>query len=311
MSILITGGSGTLGQELVRQLQAQDPNRRIVIYSRDEGKQAAMAREFPEGGPVGLRYMLGDVCDTERLKMALKGVTDVTHVIHAAAMKMIDKCEMDSIEATRINVMGTLSVAKACIQSGVARAIYISTDKSPDACSLYGLTKRMAESIWVHSNCYGSCQFDCVRYGNVLGSNKSVMLTWKNQARLGEAITVTEADATRFFWRIREAAAFTLKTLARDSRGVIYIPKMKSYRIMDMATVFSAKNIKMTGFRCPEKMHECLWTDWENGWVRDLGDCYALYPMIHPWIVKMAMPGQQVDKPLRSCDCLSDVKDLL
>jgi len=273
----------------------------LVVYSRDEGKQAAMARTFPEGGPDGLRYMLGDVCDTERLTMAMRGIT---HVIHAAAMKMIDKCEWDAFEATRINVMGTLSVVKACMRTGVHRAIYISTDKAPNSCGVYGATKRLGEEIWTHANTYGPTEFDCVRYGNVRGSNKSVFQTWKALAATGKTIELTSGTATRFFWDVKDAASFCLRALECDTRGMIYIPKMQSYKMADMARQFTDKII-ITGYRCPEKDHEILWTDWEHQWVRDLGWAYCLYPMIHPWTINMDMRGQPVQQQVTSENSLA------
>ena len=294
--VLITGGAGTLGREITRVLHESDPTLRIVIYSRDEGKHAAMSREFPEGGPVGIRYMLGDIRDYNRLTMAMTGCDTV---IHAASMKMIDRCEYDAWEAVGINVHGTQIVAQACQDMDVENALFISTDKSPAPVSTYGRTKAMAEDIWIHANNYGKCNFHAVRYGNVIAAAKSAFHTWQQQAALGNPVTVTSMEATRFFWEAPAAADFCVDHIVADP-GCIYIPRMHSYRIADVARSYS-ENIVVTGWRCPEKTHEELWTDWENQNVRDHGDYYCLYPATHSW-GDIIMTGTPVLKPVCSGD---------
>lgn len=302
--VLITGGAGSLGSEVVKMLHRQDPKRRLVVYSRDEGKHQALRREVPEGGSAGVRYMIGDIRDTDRLAMAMTGCT---YMIHAAAMKMIDTCEYEAWEATDINVNGTISVAKACLRAGVKHAVYVGTDKCPDPVSTYGRTKGLAEDVWIHSNTYGPCTFDAVRYGNVIGSNKSMFHHWKQLRLQGKPIPVTHPDATRFYWTIDAAAKFVVRVLSADSgrRGCVYIPKMKSYRIMDIARLYGEPEI--VGWRCPEKVHECLWTDHESTYTRNEGDYYVLYPETHPWQGDMQMPGAAV-RPVTSTDTLSDLK---
>ena len=300
---LITGGAGSLGREITRQLIAENVHQRIVIYSRDEGKQQAMREEIPEGGPDGVRYMLGDICDTDRLTAAMKYCD---RVIHCAALKMIDTCEYDVYEATRINVMGTLSVAKACTRSHIPRAIYVSTDKAVDPVSTYGFTKGLAEDIWIHSNLHSdTCSFMATRYGNVISSAKSVFHQWEKLRMEGKPIPVTHPDVTRYYWTLSNAANFVLKRLEDGSRGIIYAPSMRSYLIHDIAKLYGTPTI--TGWRCPEKIHEILWTDHETSYTTEVGDYYAVYPESHPW-GDCPMIGTPVTTTCSSKNHISDFK---
>lgn len=304
MRIAILGGAGSLGRELCKQLLGCNPDDRIVIYSRDEGKHADMRKTIPEGGPRGTRYMLGDICDTDRLRMAIR---NCEMVYHCAAMKMIDTCEYDAMEAERINIEGTKSVIRACIAENVLRAVHIGTDKIPDAVSIYGLSKAMAEGLWTHANTYGACEFVGVRYGNVCGSNKSVFHAWRN----ADVIHLTDANATRFFWPVSQAAEFVRHVMVDHSgtRGEVYIPKMQSYRMVDIASQYG-KPIRIIGWRCPEKTHEVLWTDFETQNVRDQGDHYCLYPYTHPW-GKIDIKGEEVISPISSMDYTTPLPEYL
>lgn len=280
-SFLITGGAGTIGRQITRLLHVEDPATRIVIYNRDEGKQADMARELPEGGPVGIRYMLGDINDTDRLIHALRGIT---HVIHAAAIKMIDWADYNAWETIKTNVNGTLSVARACIKAGVNHAILLSTDKAADGpVGVYGQSKLLAETAFIDSNNYGDCRFNACRYGNVLYANKSVFYQWERQARSGDPITVTDDAVTRFYWSVSDAAHFVCcRAMGETDRGLIYIPKMRGVRLIDLARKYS-DNIKITGFRCPEKLHEALWSVAESYRTYDREDYYVIHPHTHQW----------------------------
>jgi UDP-N-acetylglucosamine 4,6-dehydratase len=302
--VLITGGAGTLGREIARQLHLDHPSLRIVIYSRDEGKQAAMRAELPEGGADGLRYMLGDIRDYPRLLTAMEKCDTV---VHAAAMKMIDTCEYDAWEAVSVNVVGTQSVARACKEAGVRRALFVSTDKAPDPVSVYGKTKSIGESVWLHGNTISQTEFVAVRYGNVVGSAKSVFHRWKAQAQAGEPLTITSADATRFYWSVTAAADFCIRHLTEPvTRGCVYIPRMRSWQIANIARTYS-DNVVVTGWRCPEKTHEVLWTEWENDQVRMQDDRYVLYPYSHSWTSDCEMVGIVPTSPVRSNTVLSNI----
>jgi len=296
VNYFISGGTGTIGKELVAQLLAKKyclrATPKIIVYSRDEAKQAEMSETFPPGGVSGMRYIVGDICDYDRLVYGMKG-SDI--VIHAAAMKRIDTCEYNPIESLRVNVLGSLSVAKACIECGVRQAVFLSTDKACNPCSAYGAQKAAVERLWIGMNnmTYKTC-FNVVRYGNVYGSRGSVIDKWKDQAAAGEPLTVTSDVMTRFFWNVDEAASFILKRVADADRffdrGLIYIPKTKSFKIVDIALSIG-KEINVVGLRCPEKLHEDLISEVEgmNAW--DQGDFYIVCPSLHHWSANIIPRG--------------------
>ena len=280
MKIALIGGSGSLGRALARKLKDED---RVVIYSRTEGRQQEMAQELPEGGPRGLRYILGDVTDYRRLCEAIQGC-DV--VVHAAADKMIDACTYNIYQSTKNNIYGTENVARACNEVGVSIALFVSSDKACNAVSAYGAQKFLGEQLFTSSNNYGKCIFNSVRYGNCIASNKSMFHTWRYLAISGKPIPVTHADMTRFYWSIEEAAQFILdrinNILRSEDRGCIYVPRMNSYKLMDIARTYS-HNIVYTGLRGPEKIHEELVSRVEANHTYDRGDHYIIYPGYHNW----------------------------
>lgn len=270
----ITGGTGTLGKELVKQLYCSAE--RIVVYSRDEAKQAAMMKTFPEGGADGpMRYRIGDVRDYDRLKQAME---DCDTVIHTAAMKRIDTCEYNIFEAIKTNVEGSLNVVKAANSLGYEKAVLISTDKACNSCSTYGTTKSMAEKIFSNANNYGKCCSYSVRYGNVAGSRGAVHNIWKEAAESGKPINLTHPDMTRWFWSISEAAMFVMHTLPNAGRGVIYVPKMQAHKLYDLASKFS-DNINITGLRCSEKLHEEMVSVTEATNTYETPEWYAIHPI--------------------------------
>jgi UDP-N-acetylglucosamine 4,6-dehydratase/5-epimerase len=277
MNVFITGGSGTLGRELVRQLA--DTAEKIVIYSRDESKQAAMKAEFPETSVGNIRYRIGDIRDIDRMRIAMH---DCDTVIHAAAMKRIDTCETEVYECLKTNIDGTANVAKLCNELGIAKAVFISTDKACDPISAYGAAKAFSEHLWVQSNNYGPCRFNVVRYGNVRGSKGSIHEQW--ESKRGQRITVTSPEMTRYFWNLEDAAAFCLWALDSPSRGIILAPKMCSFRIIEIARQYSF-DIEITGLRCNEKLHERLVCDSDivSGLARDIGNAWAIFPHNHDW----------------------------
>ena len=291
MNYFITGGTGSVGKELVRQLSELITVGRIVIFSRNESRQAEMAAEFPEGGEAGVRYFIGDICDYDRLLFAMKGSGIV---IHAAAMKHIDKCEYNPTESIKNNVFGTMNVARACSELKVSEALFISTDKACSPISAYGAQKYASERFWIGMNNMSSTRFNLVRYGNVRKSTGSFYHKWKTLVAEGKPLPVTSDKMSRFFWNIESAAFFIINCLVDEKslsdRGCIYVPKMKSEKLIDIAKSIS-DNIEITGLRCPEKLQEELICSFEGNNCYDCGDHYILYPDLHEWVGTIVKRG--------------------
>lgn len=287
-TLLITGGTGTLGKELLRI--ATKLFDKVICYSRDEYKQAQVCQLYPEGGESGIRYFVGDVRDTERLLQAMQGVT---HVIHAAAMKRIDTCEYNPQEAIKTNIIGSQNVCECAIKAGVKKCILVSTDKAPSAITLYGSTKFVAERCFIDSNNLGKTRFSVVRYGNVIGSRGSVFELWQKQKENNIPITVTSKDMTRFFWKIEDAAKFVLDMLEITEGGEIFLPMMPSYKIIDIAKTYSS-NVVEVGLRGSEKLHEVLMTEDESKDCYSNDNFYIIYPQIHDWIKNINKKGFKV-----------------
>jgi UDP-N-acetylglucosamine 4,6-dehydratase len=295
MNVLITGGTGTIGREITRQIKDLPGVRKIMIFSRDEAKHAAMMEEFPEGGESGLRYFIGDICDYDRLRFAMRGVNVV---IHAAAMKHIDRCEYNPIESIRVNITGSVNVVRACIDEGVKNCMFISTDKACNPVSAYGAQKYAVERMMIGANNLGKTQFNCVRYGNVMGSRGSFIEKWEKLSSEGKSLNLTDADMTRFFWSISEAAKFVVERVfdanEYEDRGVVYIPILHSKRMMDIALTYT-NNINITGLRCPEKIHEELISKVEALSTFHYQDHYIIYPMSHDWCRDIEKRGKLIN----------------
>ena len=248
-NILITGGSGTLGHAIVRTAQAAHWDCRITVYSRSELRQAAMRAQYPQ-----LRYVLGDVRDYDRLAAAMAG-HDM--VIHAAAVKRIPEAEQQPINCYETNVIGSMNVARAAIASGVRRVIGISTDKACHAITAYGASKLAMEKLF-QAQPGTATIFTLCRYGNVVASNGSVIPIWREQARLGKALTVTDPRATRF-WMAESDAVRTIEHAAEMPHGTVTIPKMRSLSLQEMAHIVAPDApLYVTGWRSVEKVHEDL-----------------------------------------------------
>lgn len=259
--VLITGGTGSFGKAFTKELLTKGV-KQIRIYSRDELKQAQMKDEIQD---KRVEYLCGDVRDYERLCVAMEGV-DV--VVHAAAMKRIEKCEKDPQEAIKTNVLGSVNVANACLKSNVRRAVLISTDKAVYPVNLYGASKLTAEKIWIQSNVYRGKNhptvFSCVRYGNVLGSRGSVLHLFKDQASKG-VIKVTDQNMTRYFITIQQATDLVFLALETMQGGEIFLPKLRATSIYRLAQIVAGDvPIEITSQRGGEKLHEVLCTLEEN-----------------------------------------------
>jgi UDP-N-acetylglucosamine 4,6-dehydratase/5-epimerase len=267
--ILITGGTGSLGSTLVRKILDRMPKvKGVRVYSRDEAKQSEMRKGYG-GAPVA--FIIGDVRDRRRLLRAMQGCHVV---IHTAALKHVPVAEENPLEYIRTNVDGTLNVIECCLDAGVERAMFISTDKAVYPINLYGATKMCAERAWIRANLYAGGRpplFSACRYGNVWASRGSVIGLWVQQARAGQPLTVTDPDMTRFWFTLDQASSFVLKSLTEMAGGEIFVPKMPSMRIRDLVQVVSSiypekrggfphAATEVTGLRPGEKMDECLIT---------------------------------------------------
>ena len=272
--ILITGGTGSFGRAVVAAVLARDLADVVRVYSRDEWKQGEMAAQF--GRDPRLRFLLGDVRDRERLARAMDGV-DL--VVHAAALKQVPSCEYNPAEAVRTNVDGAQNVIDAAISAGVARTVALSTDKAVNPINIYGATKLCAEKLFAQGGVYAGSRpsrFACVRYGNVVGTRGSVIPLFIEQAKSG-VVTITDPKMTRFWISLEQAGEFLLGAI-RDMRGgEIFVPKIPSMRIVDLARAIAPKAVlKCVGRRPGEKLHELLLSAEESGLVREHRHHYVI-----------------------------------
>jgi UDP-N-acetylglucosamine 4,6-dehydratase len=261
-------------------LLAEYHPRRLIIFSRDELKQHNM--RMAGFNHESLRYFIGDVRDEKRLHRAFKGV-DI--IVHAAALKQVPACEYNPIEAIATNINGARNVIDAAIDTGVERVLAMSTDKATAPVNLYGATKLVAEKLFVQSNSYSGqngTRFSCVRYGNVVGSRGSVVPVFREQRPVGK-LTITDARMTRFWITLEQGVRFVISCIERMYGGEVFIPKLPSMNIMDLARVMAPEcSIEYIGIRPGEKIHESMVSADEARQAVDLGDRYAILPA-HPW----------------------------
>ena len=277
--ILVTGGTGSFGRKFLETVLERYEPRKVIIFSRDELKQSEMAREF--GGP-NVRYFIGDVRDLDRLKRAMHGV-DV--VVHAAAMKQVPACEYNPFEAVKTNVLGGANVIEASIDAGVEKVLAISTDKAVNPVNLYGATKLCTEKLFVQGNSYvaeGGTRFSCARYGNVVGSRGSVIPLFVEQHQSG-TITVTDERMTRFWITLQQGVDFVIQSLGVMEGGEIFVPKIPSMHILDLAkAVAPGSQIEFRGIRPGEKLHEVLVSEDESHHPLEHEKFYVITPL-HSW----------------------------
>lgn len=252
LTVVITGGTGSFGSALAERLIDRPEIGTIRIFSRDEFKQSELQKRLDS---PKLRYFVGDVRDEKRLQSAFYKA-DI--VIHAAAMKQVPACEYNPREAIKTNIGGTENVISACIEQGVEKAIFISTDKAVDPINLYGATKLVAEKVWLNANKVGRTMFSFTRWGNVLNSRGSVIPLFKKQAKTG-VVTITHKQMTRFLITLDEAVDFVWDCLGTMKGGEIFTPELKSARVVDIATIIAPKaKQEIVGVREGEKLHETL-----------------------------------------------------
>lgn len=278
-SILITGGTGSFGKVFVNTILTLYPDvKRIVVFSRDELKQFQMAKIFPESRFKSLRYFIGDVRDEGRLSRAMEGI-DV--VIHAAALKQVPTAEYNPFECIKTNVLGAQNVIEACLDSNVKQVVALSTDKAAAPINLYGATKLCSDKLFTAANNIKgnrNLSFSVVRYGNVMGSRGSVIPFFLEQRRNG-VLPITDPSMTRFNISLKEGVEMVLWALENALGGEIFVPKIPSYRIVDLAMAIGPECYHpIIGVRPGEKIHEQMITGSDSFNTVDLGKYFAILP---------------------------------
>lgn len=278
-SILITGGTGSFGNQFVRYLLENYTPKKIIIYSRDELKQFEMQQVFSQSC---MRYFIGDVRDKERLKTAMK---DVDYVVHAAALKQVPAAEYNPNECIKTNINGAQNVIDAAISNNVSRVIALSTDKAANPVNLYGATKLASDKLFVAANNISGAtgpRFSVVRYGNVVGSRGSVVPLYRKLLQEGcDALPVTHPEMTRFWITLDEGVKFVVKNFSRMQGGEIFVPKIPSVRITDLVEAMSGKkDFNVIGIRPGEKLHEIMVPEEMAHHTIEFDDHYVIAPAI-------------------------------
>jgi len=283
-SILITGGTGSLGKQLTKTILRKWPNvKRLVILSRDEQKQFQMNQEFPESKYSAIRYFIGDVRDYDRLLRAFEGID---YVIHAAAMKHVHIAEYNPMECVKTNVLGAENVINAALATQVKNVVALSTDKAAAPINLYGATKLCSDKLFVAANNikgFRDLKFSVVRYCNVMGSNGSVIPFFLEKRKEG-ILPITDPNMTRFNISLQEGADMVLHAMETAWGGEIFVPKIPSYKITEVAKAIGPNcEHKIIGIRPGEKVHEEMITASDSFSTYDLGKYYAILPQVTVW----------------------------
>jgi len=280
-SILITGGTGSLGKALVKRILKDYPDvKRLVVFSRDEQKQFQMSQEFPDTKFQSIRYFIGDVRDYERVKRALR---KIDYVIHAAAMKHVPIAEYNPMECIKTNVLGAENIINACLETDVKSVVALSTDKASAPINLYGATKLTSDKLFIAANNIrgrNDIRFSVVRYGNVMGSNGSVIPFFIKKKSEG-VLPITDSNMTRFNITLEEGVDMVIHALENAQGGEIFVPKIPSYKITNLATAICDKcEQKIVGVRSGEKIHEEMITSSDSYNTYDLGKYFVILPQI-------------------------------
>lgn len=279
-TILVTGGTGSFGKQFIRTVLEKFKPKKVIVYSRDELKQYEMQQEFPSDGKSPMRYFIGDVRDYNRLKRAMEGV-DI--VIHSAALKQVPAAEYNPAEAVKTNIIGGQNVIDAALSQGIEKVIALSTDKAAAPINLYGATKLTSDKLFIAANNYkGSrnIRFSVVRYGNVMGSRGSVIPYFMAKKNSG-VLPITDKEMTRFNITLQAGVDFVFQCLKMMWGGELFIPKIPSYRILDVAKAV-APNCKheIVGIRPGEKLHEEMITETDALNTIEFKDYYVILPVI-------------------------------
>jgi UDP-N-acetylglucosamine 4,6-dehydratase (inverting) len=321
-NLLITGGTGSLGKALTKHILEKYPDiKRLVIFSRDEQKQFEMAQEYPSDKYPQIRFFIGDVRDEARLKRAFKGID---YVIHAAAMKHVPIAEYNPMECVKTNIMGAENIINACLDAEITRVVALSTDKAAAPINLYGATKLASDKLFVAANNItgvNPIKFSVVRYGNVMGSNGSVIPFFLKNKKDG-VLPITDPSMTRFNISLQGGVDMVMHALENAWGGEIFIPKIPSYKITDVAEAIGPECEKpVVGIRPGEKIHEEMITDSDSYYTYDLGKYYTILPATHKWKLeefvdrfnaKKVTPGFQYNSgENQDWETVEDLRDLI
>jgi UDP-N-acetylglucosamine 4,6-dehydratase len=282
--ILITGGTGSFGKKFCRIVLEEYGPKKVIVFSRDELKQFEMAQmsDFKKHAEK-IRYFIGDVRDKERLMRAFDGVD---YVIHAAALKQVPAMEYNPTEAIKTNINGAMNIIDVAIERKIKRVIALSTDKACNPINLYGATKLCSDKLFVAANSYSGAtgtKFAVVRYGNVVGSRGSVVPFFKERAKEG-LLPITDERMTRFWITLEQGVRFVIKNIERMHGGELFVPKIPSMNIMDLAKTIAPKcKTNVVGIRPGEKLHEVMISVDDARDTVELDDCYVIQPTFHWW----------------------------
>lgn len=279
-SVLITGGTGSFGKRFIDLVLKEARPERLIVYSRDELKQFEMQQVF-KGDCI--RYFIGDVRDKDRLMRAFDGVD---YVVHAAALKQVPAMEYNPSEAIKTNINGAMNIIEAAIDKGVKRIVALSTDKACNPINLYGATKLCSDKLFVSGNSYAGSRdtrFAVVRYGNVVGSRGSVVPFFREKAKEG-LLPITDERMTRFWITLEQGVRFVIKSFERMHGGELFVPKIPSMNIMDLAKAIAPDcKTKVVGIRPGEKLHEVMISEDDARQTLELNDCYVIQPAFQWW----------------------------
>lgn len=283
LTLLITGGTGSFGKKFIEKVLSEYRPKKLIVFSRDELKQHDMRQRFPDTVDSPMRYFIGDVRDRERLYRAFN---DVDIVVHAAALKQVPACEYNPLEAINTNVLGAANVIDAAIDRGVQKVIALSTDKAANPVNLYGATKLCSDKLFVAGNSYvggHQTKFSVVRYGNVLGSRGSVIPFFLKMQKTGK-LPVTDERMTRFWLTLEQGVEFVIKSLSRMNGGEIFVPKIPSMRVADVARAIDPTcDLEIVGIRPGEKLHEVMVPEDDARHTLEFSDHYAILPAFQDW----------------------------
>ena len=291
-TVLLTGGTGSFGKTFTQIVLKRFKPKRLIIFSRDELKQLEMRQMFPDTGDSPMRYFIGDIRDRERLYRALDGV-DI--VVHAAALKQVPTAEYNPQEAVKTNILGASNLIDAAIDRNVQNVVALSTDKAVNPVNLYGATKLCSDKLFVAANSYSGyhkTKFSLVRYGNVVGSRGSVVPRFLEMRKTG-TLPITDPRMTRFWITLEQAVLFVLDSFDRMDGGEIFVPKIPSMNIMDLARAIAPEcKTEIVGIRSGEKLHEVMVAEEDARNTREYDEYFVIYPQFHEWATSPRMGGK-------------------